>query len=362
MSSAAGRLIASAGIAENEALSELPAVKAGMAGLIHASVASSTWSRYATGWRTFEGFQTHARKIFTWPLDGKTVQAFAAYCLVQKKLKPSSVKTYLSSLVMLHKLKGYTSYKLDDRALSNVMRGAENTLMAEPQPPALRRRVMTLSILKLLGHQLAGSGWQKNTQQTIWAACLVGFFSSARMGELLAPAETWLDPTSTLTWDCVQFRGGESILLHVRLPKMATKEGDFIDLFPFPDPPYCPVAALTKLYWQQKEAGLARPTDAVFTYSTGKQLTREGLNSALKAMLEPLFNFEEGSYSCHSFRAALPSAMAASPEDMSEEDIKNWGRWSSNAYQGYTRLKQDQKKSLYDKIVNTLLENENKNQ
>jgi hypothetical protein len=96
------------------------------------------------------------------------------------------------------------------------------------------------------------------------------------MGELLAPAETWLDPTSTLTWNCMQFRSGESILLHVHLPKMATKEGDFIDLFPFPDPPYCPVAALTKLYWQQKKAGLARPRDVVFTFNTGKQLTREG--------------------------------------------------------------------------------------
>jgi hypothetical protein len=65
------------------------------------------------------------------------------------------------------------------------MRGAENALMAEPQPPALQRRVMTLPILKLLGHQLTESGWLKNTQQTIWVACLTGFFSSARMGQLL---------------------------------------------------------------------------------------------------------------------------------------------------------------------------------
>jgi hypothetical protein len=94
---------------------------------------------------------------------------------------------------------------------------------------------------------------------------------------------------------------------------MATKEGDFINLFPFPNPPYCPVAALTKLYWQQKEAGLARPTDAVFTYNTGKQLTREGLNSALKAMLEPLFDFREGSYSCHSFRGGTAKRHGGQP-------------------------------------------------
>jgi hypothetical protein len=175
------------------------------------------------------------------------------------------------------------------------------------------------------------------------------------MGELLAPAEIGLDPTSTLTWDCVQFRGHESVLLHIRLPKMSTKEGNFVDLFLFPEPQYCPVAALAKLYWQQKEVGLARPSDAFFTFASGKQLTREGLNNALRILLSPLFDFSKGSISCHSFRAALPSAMAANPAKLPEEDIKNWGRWSSNAYQTYTCLKHDQKKSLYNKILDNLL-------
>jgi hypothetical protein len=256
---------------------------------------------------------------------------------------------------MLHKLKGFQGFKVDDGAIGNVLRGAENARMANPKPPALKRRVMTLPVLKLLGHQIANSGWLQNSQQTIWAACLTGFFSSARMGELLAPAERGLDPSSTLTWNCVQFREDSSVLLHIRLPKMSTKEGDFVDLFPFPQAPYCPVGALTEMYWQQKAAGLARPTDAVFTYISGKQLTREGLNSALKVLLEPIFDFREGSYSCHSFRAALPSAMAASPDSMSGEDIKNWGRWSSDTFQTYTRLRYDQKKKLYKKIVNNLL-------
>jgi hypothetical protein len=161
ISTAAGRLIVTAGIANNEALSELPAVRASLAGLLHASVAASTWSRYASGWKAFESFKIQAKKNFKWPLESKTIQAFTAFCLIQKKLKPSSVKTYLSSLVMLHKLKGFHSYKLDDRAISNVLRGAENILMGEPEPPALKRRVMTLPILKLLGHQLSKSGWLK---------------------------------------------------------------------------------------------------------------------------------------------------------------------------------------------------------
>jgi hypothetical protein len=348
-----------AGILNTEALANLPTVKSAMAGYIHASVANNTWYRYRSGWRAFEEFEGQAGQKFAWPLETTIVSAFAGYCLAVKKLKPASVKTYLASLVKLHKLRGYNSYSIDKEEVNTIMRGATNMLLSGPSPPSNRRRVMTLQILRLLGHQLAESGWLKNTQQTIWAACLVGFFSSARMGELLAPHETGRDPTATLTWKCVQFRGDGSVLLHIRLPKMMTKEGDFVDLFPFPDPPYCPVAALSKLYWQQREAGLGGGDTAVFTYCSGKQLTREGLNAALKTLLEPVFDFRQGSISCHSFRAALSSALASRPNQVSAEDIKHWGRWSSDTYQTYTRLKHDQKKELYGKIIDTLMDIDN---
>jgi hypothetical protein len=102
-------------------------------------------------------------------------------------------------MVKMHRLKGYSDYKIDRETIENYTRGAANMLLSGPAPPSNKRRVMTLQILRLLGHQLASSGWSKNSQQTIWATSLVGFFSSARMGELLAPHEVGLDPTATLT-------------------------------------------------------------------------------------------------------------------------------------------------------------------
>jgi hypothetical protein len=110
---------------------------------------------------------------------------------VERKLKPSSVKTYLSSLVKLHKLKGFADFKIEDSMTP------ANLAMCSPNLPSMKCRVMTLNILRLLSHQLASTGWLKNTRQTVWAACKAGFFSSARMGELLAPHETKLDPTAT---------------------------------------------------------------------------------------------------------------------------------------------------------------------
>jgi hypothetical protein len=68
-------------------------IKAVMAGFLHASVTSSTWSWYATGWRVFKAFQQQAGQQFTWLLGKEVIQAFTGYCLIERKLKPLPVKT-----------------------------------------------------------------------------------------------------------------------------------------------------------------------------------------------------------------------------------------------------------------------------
>jgi hypothetical protein len=56
----------------------------------------------------------------------------------------------------------------------------------------------------------------------------------------------------------------------------------------------------------------------------------------------------------HSFRAALPSALASCPDIASQDDIRQWGRWTSDSYLLYTRLKIRQKKLIFAKIVSAL--------
>jgi hypothetical protein len=143
-------------ILDTTALENLPVVKQGMVGFVHASIAASMWSRYATatGWHTFKTFQQQAGNEFPWPLSRSTLQAFVGYCLVERRLKPSSVKFYLSSLMKLHKLKVFQDFKMEDSTISALLRGAANLMMSGPSQPSLNRRVMTMPILKLLGHQL----------------------------------------------------------------------------------------------------------------------------------------------------------------------------------------------------------------
>jgi hypothetical protein len=99
------------------------------------------------------------------------------------------VKTYLPALVHEYKLRGFPLFTTNDAVVTSLLRGAEHLAMARPVKKENNRRVMSLQLLRQLGHRLGESGWHADTVQVIWAAFTVAFFTSARMGELLSPSE-----------------------------------------------------------------------------------------------------------------------------------------------------------------------------
>ena len=72
----------------------------------------------------FTAFESHAKTKFSWPLEKDVLRGFAVFCLSVRKLKPASVKTYMSSLVCLHKLKGFADYEVKDSLVEAILRGA----------------------------------------------------------------------------------------------------------------------------------------------------------------------------------------------------------------------------------------------
>ena len=61
-----------------------------------------------------------------------------------------------------------------------------------------------------------------------------------------------------------------------------------------------------------------------------------------------------GKFLCHSFRAGLPSAMATKPNLLTQEEIMEVGRWSSEAFLRYTRLYGLRAKAISEKLCETL--------
>jgi hypothetical protein len=135
----------------------------------------------------------------------------------------------------------------------------------------------------------------------------------------------------------------------LKITKTKNQKGEHIDLFTQPGCAYCPVKALTRLNKLR--------VNSVFTLSNGTYLTQSKLNGLLLDLLKPVLGVNAALITGHSFRAGLAALMASNPEIATESDICLWGRWNSSAYTSYTRLKLNQKRAIFNKIVYLLNKN-----
>ena len=92
----------------------------------------------------------------------------------------------------------------------------------------------------------------------------------------------------------------------------------------------------------------------VFKLQNSDLMTMSYMNDLLSKFLDKYFLPNFGKFLCHSFRAGLPSEMAAKPNLFSQQEIMEVGRWSSYAFNQYTRLYGLRAKSISEKLQNSL--------
>ena len=127
-----------------------------------------------------------------------------------------------------------------------------------------------------------------------------------------------------------------------------------MDLFQFKGFHCCPVAALRALKAKQLAAGMDNPELPVFRFASGRNLTHTALNDILAELFADICQPGVNSVSCHSFRAGIPSTLALFPDIVNNDMIKGWGRWNSDYYEKYTRLKLPQKEKIFSSISDAL--------
>ncbi len=315
--------------------------------LLEASLASSTWNKHNSAMNSVEKFESYKGHKLEFPYNTPALCEYVSWALTDAKLKPSTVKSYLASIKTIHKLKNLdcdTSTYL----VKAMITGAENLALYENIVKGARK-VMTLQLLKILVHAIAKASWSENSKLVLWTACVTAFFGSFRFGEILAGKRNEYNPMETLIWSDISFNSENSVLIHVKLDKNRNIQGSYIDIFKFEGHNCCPYAALKKLKDSQENRN--KP---VFQFSNGNLLTAKVLNDTIRNLLKPIIGEQAMQISGHSFRAALPSAMANDPAATNDRDIKQWGRWSSDSYLLYTRLKLKQKETLFKKITDVL--------
>jgi hypothetical protein len=317
--------------------------------LLNAAYARSTWAKHNSSINSYMEFSSENGYSTPWPITVNSLKNYIEWAIFDKNLSHASVTSYIYSLQTGHTLIGIDTSVFDNPIIKLMLRGAKNTQTAKDKPT---RKIITIPILKLIGHEISNLSWSSFSKQVFWAACCSAFFGSTRMGELLAELESKFDPTSTLTWNDVKF-DCDKILLHIKNPKVSSNHGDFIDLYMCEGHSYCPFSCLLNLKNMAETLNIFNVHTPVFCFENGKNLTIKKFSSILQKLLFRHMGMAAFEYSGHSFRPALPSYMAMFPELISKEEIKAQGRWKSSAFEIYTRLKRSEKRKLFNKIIKT---------
>jgi len=312
--------------------------------LVSACYADNTWKKLGSALNSLQLFANQSNLYLTWPVSSDTVNTYIEWAVITKKLSPGTVSTYIANIALIHKLRNLDSSACTNFIGQKMLRGAEN-LQFYSSVPKNTRKTMTLPLLKILGHELASLNWSVRSKSVVWCAMCTCFFGSFRFGELLAKTRTSFNCFETFLWRDIKYLSDGSLQIKNKIPKNRQANGEVISLFPFPGHGCCPIKAMNKL--QQLSSPSENGLSPVFQFDNGSFLTCELMNKLLSFLLKKHLGEEAKFYTCHSFRPALPSALAAHPQLGNDIAVKRWGRWNSETFERYIRLSHIAKKELF---------------
>jgi hypothetical protein len=152
-----------------------PHFSPGIEKLISASTAQASWRKHSSAVSCFRKYEADKGLKFAWPMSRETVCDFVIWCIFVRKLKASTVKSYISSFEFIFKLNDWDTTVCSNFLVKQLVKGASNLNFYSDLSKS-SRKVMTLPLLKILGHQIAVSSFSKWDKQVIWTACTVAFY------------------------------------------------------------------------------------------------------------------------------------------------------------------------------------------
>ena len=332
---------------------EMSDLRSDLEKLLLYSASKATWAKHCSAWKLYDEFCQFYNVKFELPVSIGYARAFATWAVSKRKLKNTTVKSYLSSLNVAHTLSGSFSSNLNsDPCVKLAMRGAEN--IANVNGTCKTDRLpMNIHLLNILRHRISELPWSPFSKQIFWTACTLCFFTSCRMGELVPSQERNFDASTTLLWDNVREISNTEFIMFVPYSKTTGFKGKIVDIFEIKGDKNCPAAAIRKLRKMMREKTDFKSNVPVFSFHSGKNLTKKQINLWLSSLLE---DFVDSNHKItgHSFRAGIPSTLACYPDEFPNNVIKTWGMWESNSYKLYIKHEREGKRALFEKIVKCL--------
>ena len=310
------------------------------------AVSSSTWNSRRCSFKKFETFSKVTNSKITWPLTEKILNGFVVWCVSDTSLTHNTIVSYIHHLSSIQKLFGFSGIDLKNMSTKILLTGAKNKFSKSQKVRKIKDPI-TLKYLSEIRQKIFNSDLNKYDKTVFWTVCTTAFFGCFRMGELLTDEQKHFDPCSDLLWkDITTHKNHWKI--KIKSPKN-NSDVEEIEIFKFKIKYLCPLSALKSMRSIQKTFHLMKKNLPVFRLSSGLNLTKKELNIWLKK------NFPHKNFSCHSFRAGIPSTISNFPDLANDNHIMGWGRWNSPCFKSYQRFKTKQKKWVFKKICRALL-------
>jgi hypothetical protein len=315
------------------------------------TVSTGTWGKYNSAFQKFNKYCTLFQIQAKWPLEETWLHGFTMWALYEEKLNPDTVKAYIFALSRIQKMHGGAGISVaKSPTLSLLLKGAKNRKIA--RHPQKKRETITFDRMKILRQKIFLSHWSPFNKLAIWCVCLVCFFGSFRPGELLAKRSKVYDRTANLLTRQVKFdRISNTWHFWIKSPKTGNPQGESVYLFPVEDPSFCPVYTLNKYVRFLNENHLFSPELPFFRFKSGRNITTKKLNTILAKFL-PLRGNKK--LTAHCFRSGFISSAANLPDVVNDPHLKGWGRWKSNTFLRYELFDLEQKRWIFNRLVQSL--------
>jgi len=212
-------------------------------------------------------------------------------------------------------------------------------------------------MLKLIG-VMVGRDQEKTTFEKLRfsTVCLWSFFGSFRVGEILSSHKKTFDPHTHLLRQDINLTGKDDIQVVVKSPKSGTPGGELVVLFRFSETRLCPMATFLEYELEAKKRGLYEERKPIFRNVDGTAYAKYEFQAELERIVRMTGILrEDEKLVCHSFRAGIPSVLAALGTPEAEGAAREWGRWRSGAYKLYTKQQLSMKREIFCSVSKLLL-------
>ena len=298
---------------------------------LNEGLAPATKRTYSTGKRRFISFcSTSGKRVL--PATESGLLLFVSH-LASNNISHTTIKTYLAAIRHMHVLAGmHTSFEeqLTPR-LHLALKGVKRTqAIANP-----RRARLPITIQLMCGIKDHLSR-QPHSYSNImlWAACCLAFFGFLRVSEFTVPCQGTYDPGTHLSLTDISLDNRDNprlIAVFIKQSKTDPFRKGVALYLGATNHPVCPVTGvLPYLALRGDQPG------PLFLTEDGKGLTRQALSVSLDQLFKTL-QLQPHNYNTHSFR--IGAATTAAQANIPDRCIQVLGRWQSDAYKQYIRMK-----------------------